>query len=437
MRIALFALLAVGLAIGAFGETGDQVRYDNYKVYRFVPQNEEERQVLLGLQENNPGVMFWKGVKNVGLPVDIMFPPHLQKDMVQSFMKRKNMSVSVFVEDVKKLIEEEARGIQKAGRALDWTSYGTLADIYEFLDTQAAAHSDIAEIIKIGTSFEGRDLKVIKISKSGNTKPVIWYDATIHAREWISGATCTYVVNELLNSVDPATVKLTEDFDWYIQCVANPDGYVYTHTNDRMWRKTRSTTTSPLGCRGADPNRNWGYEWNTGGSSNLPCDDTYHGPSAFSEIETKAMSDFFDTIADRAVFFLSIHSYSQYILLPYGNTNARYPDYNEYMRIGNVAKTAIAARYNTQFTVGNIVDLLYPASGGSVDWAKGVHDTSLVLAFELRDTGRYGFILPADQIIPSSLEFLDGLHALVQELRDRVGTPRVTANSAEFLVKNA
>lgn len=109
----------------------------------------------------------------------------------------------------------------------------------------------------------------------------------IHAREWISGATCTYVVNELLNSQDAEVVKMTEDFDWYIICVANPDGYVFTHTNNRMWRKTRSTTSSPLGCRGADPNRNWGYMWNTGGSSNAPCDDTFHGEAAFSEVETK------------------------------------------------------------------------------------------------------------------------------------------------------
>jgi hypothetical protein len=69
-----------------------------------------------------------------------------------------------------------------------------------------------------------------------------------------------------------------------------------------------------------------------GGSSNLPCDDTFHGATAFSEVEVKAMADFFDTIADRAVFFLSVHSYSQYILLPYGFSNERYPDYDEYVK---------------------------------------------------------------------------------------------------------
>jgi len=69
-----------------------------------------------------------------------------------------------------------------------------------------------------------------------------------------------------------------------------------------------------------------------GGSSDLPCDDTYHGASGFSEPETKAMSNFFTTIASRTVFFLSIHSYGQYVLLPYGYANDRYADYEEYVK---------------------------------------------------------------------------------------------------------
>jgi hypothetical protein len=56
------------------------------------------------------------------------------------------------------------------------------------------------------------------------------------------------------------------------------------------------------------------------------------GGSAFSEPETKAMSDYYTTIASRSVFFLSIHSYSQLVLLPYGYAADRYADYQEYVR---------------------------------------------------------------------------------------------------------
>lgn len=66
----LAACLAVALST--------KVNYANYKVFRITPQNEEQRQILLNLEENNPGVIFWKHVRNVGYPVDIMTPPHLQ-----------------------------------------------------------------------------------------------------------------------------------------------------------------------------------------------------------------------------------------------------------------------------------------------------------------------------------------------------------------------
>ena len=66
---------------------------------------------------------------------------------------------------------------------------------------------------------------------------------------------------------------------------ANPDGYIYSRTENRLWRKTRSPNGN--NCFGTDANRNFGYQWGTGGSSDNPCSDTYMGSEAFSEIETK------------------------------------------------------------------------------------------------------------------------------------------------------
>jgi len=46
------------------------------------------------------------------------------------------------------------------------------------------------------------------------------------------------------------------------------------------------------------------------------------------------------------------------------------------MRIGLAGANAISQRYGTQFTVGNIVDLLYESSGGSIDWVSGLNKAS-------------------------------------------------------------
>jgi hypothetical protein len=41
-----------------------------------------------------------------------------------------------------------------------------------------------------------------------------------------------------------------------------------------------------------------------------------------------------------------------------------------------------------------------PAAGASDDWYAGVLKARFAYTVELRDTGRHGFVLPADQIIP-------------------------------------
>lgn len=53
--------------------------------------------------------------------------------------------------------------------------------------------------LELGKSFEGNPIKGLKISKQkGNTG--VFIEAGIHAREWISPAAATYIINELISS---------------------------------------------------------------------------------------------------------------------------------------------------------------------------------------------------------------------------------------------
>lgn len=84
---------------------------------------------------------------------------------------------------------------------------------------------DNVTIFTIGQSFEGRDIKGIKIShQEGN--PAIFIEANIHAREWISSATAVWLINELLTSEENVIQDLTKEIDWYIIPVTNPDGNI-------------------------------------------------------------------------------------------------------------------------------------------------------------------------------------------------------------------
>ena len=61
---------------------------------------------------------------------------------------------------------------------------------------------------------------------------------------------------------------------------------------------------------------------------------------------------------------------------------------------------------------------LDPAAGASDDWYKGVLKARFAYTIELRDTGRHGFVLPADQIKPSGEELWEAQRVVLQKMVD-------------------
>ncbi|XP_059619316.1 zinc carboxypeptidase A 1-like [Phlebotomus argentipes] len=274
-----------------------------------------------------------------------------------------------------------------------------------------AKYPGVVTTVVSGQSYEERDVMGIKISY-GADHPAIFIESGMHAREWISPATATYIANELLTSEDPEVRRIAESYDWYIFPITNPDGYEYTWQVNRLWRKTRK----PCGlCYGADPNRNWDFHWREAGTSSYPCSEVYAGKKAFSESETKSLADFISTISGLKLY-VSIHSYSQLLLYPFGVKSVTLSNTEDYDTISNATVEAIAQRYGTKYIYGNIVDTIYPAAGASICWVNGVLNVPLTFAFELRpdSESEYGFLLPPDQIIPTGEETLDGFVAMIQ-----------------------
>ncbi|XP_023341572.1 carboxypeptidase B [Eurytemora carolleeae] len=286
---------------------------------------------------------------------------------------------------------------------MTWDEYHTLDDMYSYLDYLEATY-DFVSTESIGSTSEGRDMRVAKICKGGcGGKKAVWIDGGIHAREWISPATVTWMLRELVEN-DAEHSDLTETLDWYFLPSSNPDGYAFSRKENRMWRKTRSDHNSIFGCLGVDANRNWGFHWNEGGSSHDNCSDTYHGPVPFSEPENVNVRDILNSRRGDWAFYNSIHSYSQMILLPWGYTDDVPNDYDEMYNLFMKGSDALTAVHGKTYEVGCIPCLLYIASGSSTDWAHGDALIPYTTSMELRDTGNYGFLLPPDKIIPTAQE---------------------------------
>ncbi|XP_054149648.1 carboxypeptidase A2-like [Melozone crissalis] len=394
-----------------------------HQVLRIKTKNEEEVKQLQLLESlEHLQLDFWINPSAPALPVDVRIPA-ASVQSVKAFLESQGIQYSILIEDLQDVLDKERQDMaesaqrQRSTSSFDFGAYHTLDDINAELDQLASEHSFV-EKIQIGESYEKRPLYVLKFSTGGSNRPAIWLDAGIHSREWVTQASALWIANKIASDygTDESITSLLDKMDLFLLPVANPDGFVYTHTSNRMWRKTRSKIPGSI-CVGVDPNRNWDAGFGGPGASNNPCSDSYHGPSANSEVEVKAVVDF---IKNRGNFkaFLTLHSYSQLLMYPYGYKCTRPDDYAELESLGRAAANSIRSLYGTTFQVGPICTTIYQASGGSIDWA---YDNGIKysFAFELRDTGRYGFLLPANQIIPAAKETWLGLMKIMEHVRNK------------------
>jgi murein tripeptide amidase MpaA len=402
----------------------DRVKsYDGYKVLRVNISNEKEFESIKNIYLSED-YDFWSPPTTSG-QTDIMISPE-QVDTVTSYLNFLKISYEIIYNNLEDNVNyEKYNSVTRDAGSMNWQMYQSVETIHGWMDSMAQQYPALVSVFNFGNSTEGRPMKVMKISTAGpsSTRPAVWIDGGIHAREWISPATTSYIANELILQATRRRVhRFVDSLDWYIAPLMNPDGYAYTMTADRFWRKTRSYPKRQIFggifgcCRGADPNRNWNYQWGGKGTSMNQCSPIYHGVKAASEPEVSSAQDFIMERKDQIKLFLTFHSYSQILLLPWGYDNKRSDDYDELMAVGNKAIKALEAVSGTKYTAGATAEILYAAAGGSFDWAKGVAGIKYAYAFELRDTGRFGFLLPAYQIIPSGKETFAAVRSMADDI---------------------
>jgi carboxypeptidase T len=204
----------------------------------------------------------------------------------------------------------------------------------------------------------------------------------------------------------------------WVAPMVNPDGHEHTRTTDRLWRKNRRRNRD--GSIGVDPNRNYGYMWGTldvNTSSHVPSDETYVGPRAFSEPESRAIRDLIGRELLSGI--ITYHSYSQLILYPWGYTaDPIAEDPSKMAVLSDRMSTKIAAVHGVNY-VAQQSSQLYPTAGDTTDWTYGVYGIpSFTIELRPRTASQGGFILPANQIQPT---FEENKAAAMEFIRTIVG----------------
>jgi carboxypeptidase A4 len=300
-----------------------------------------------------------------------------------------------------------------------FNAYHAFQEHLDFLDDLQAAFPSNSAVFSAGNSVQGRPLKGIHLwgSSGPGVKPAIIWHGTVHAREWITAPTVEYLTYQIIDRYqkgEALSTRILNNYDFYVIPVVNPDGFVYTQTTDRLWRKNRQSRSSSS-CIGTDVNRNWNSHWDVpGGSSTNPCSETYRGLAPSDTPENKALSNHILGIAQSVgvKFYVDWHSYSQLILLPYGySCSAEVDDLDAQMALAAGVQSAIRGVNGLNFAYGPICSTIYQTSGGSTDWANDVAKVELAWSFELRPSGSGsgGFVIPASNIVPSGREMWAGI----------------------------
>ena len=281
--------------------------------------------------------------------------------------------------------------------------YRTVNELYRDMAAVTAAYPDITEIVDYGDSYcktiggdthgtnflAGFNLLAVRVTnrRSAGPKPVFLLMADIHAREITTPEIAMRFLNHLTQGyVSNADARWIVDYqETWILPTSNPDGHWIAELGPYSQRKNGhragSTYWPPTESSqyGVDCNRNHSYMWNQGGSSANALDQTYHGVSAASEPEVSGLQTLIrslipdqrgagvtDAAPESATGILvSLHSYSDLVLWPWGYTTVAPPNSSGLAAIGTKF-----ASYNG-YTAGQVSITLYGASGDSTDWAYG------------------------------------------------------------------
>jgi hypothetical protein len=338
----------------------------------------------------------WSEDRGPGLPFDVVVA-----DDVLPRLALAGVRYEVLVPDIDAAAQAESARLHAAAPA-DWfAEFHDYRAITERIHELAELAPDRAAVQPIGSSLDGRTIWALRIGHGG-TKMLV--NGTQHAREWIAAMTATCVADRLVRDYDrdPQIRAFVDSTELWVVPVVNPDGYQYSWSSDRYWRKNRRAG------HGVDLNRNFGIAWGGSGSSSSKRSEIYRGEYAFSEPETAALRDL--AKREQVALHVDFHAYGQLVLFPWGYTATRSPDHARFAALGDKLASALFAPHGTRYTLMRSVEL-YPASGTMTDWMYGdAHALSYTI--ELRPKRGTGFVLPPEEIRPTCDEGLAAVLAL-------------------------
>jgi murein tripeptide amidase MpaA len=309
--------------------------------------------------------------------------------------------------------------------------YRTVDAIEAHLHGVADANPALTRLYDIGDSWlktqgeGGHDIYAVCVTaiaagdceqEPDSAKPRFTLIAQMHAREIATGEIALRWIDDLVAGygTDTEVTDLLDTTEVWVVPVVNPDGVdiVASGGDDPiLQRKNANDSAGNCGSRfGVDLNRNSTFEW--GADSTNPCAETYQGSAAGSEPETRAVEDWLRSLHpdqrgeaesdpapdDARDVFITLHSYGEYIIIPWGYTDTAAPNDAQLRALGKAMSAS-----NGYFVGTNDDTVGYSTSGTTDDMAYGELGVAS-FTFEVGpDFGDCGGFFPAYSCVEDTL----------------------------------
>lgn len=279
----------------------------------------------------------------------------------------------------------------------NYACYRTVEETNDTMTTLAASHGDLVSLVDMGDSWDkaaaggaaGYDLQGMIITNQAipGPKPRLFLMAAIHARELATAELAIRFAEHLVDQygVDPDITWMVDHYELHVLPHTNPDGRKIAelgYTQRKNVNDTLGTCANPPTAssqKGIDLNRNFPFQYGGAGTSTDPCNLTYRGTGAASEVETQAVRDYVSSIfadqrgpglsdpapATTTGVLISLHSYSPLVLYPWSWGASEAPNLAGLRTLGR------KFGYHNNYPICQGPLCLYAASGSTDDWSYG------------------------------------------------------------------
>ncbi|KAH3670417.1 hypothetical protein OGAPHI_000932 [Ogataea philodendri] len=407
--------------------------HDQYVVRVHADTKQQLDGLLLAAHEQN--VSIWESSRTK-LFIDLLVSRDSGSQYLQTIQTRlpgSSLDLSLVVHDLPQAVfetfpaaddlDEEQDNDITVQTELFFKRYRDLNTIYQWFDLLVDTYPDLLTVEWIGQTFEGRDIKALRLTAHKDnpsvTEPLktLVITSGIHAREWISVSTSCYILFKLLQDFDSGkkkAKKFLNNMDFLFLPVMNPDGYEHTWSSDRLWRKNKQETYNAA-CFGIDIDHSFNFHFTR--SDESPCGEDYPGEGAFESLESNAWDNYLNqTKHDHPIYgYIDLHSYAEEILYPYAFTCSETPrDEENLIELAYGLSQSIRLSTGKSYTVLSACedkgsDLLPSMGAGSALDYMYHNKAYWAFVLKLRDTGSHGFLLPPKYIVPVGKEIYSSI----------------------------